>query len=89
MKTLEAIITKFDGEDILIADGFDEAVIGIEESTMRLIYSITKCLEILETQGMNDEDALEYFYFNVQGAYVGEQTPIFCFDDFNDIQNEK
>jgi hypothetical protein len=85
MKTLDAIITKFYGEDILIADGFDEAVIGIEESTMRLIYSITKCLDIIESQGMTDEDALEYFYFNVQGAYVGEQTPIFCFDDFTDI----
>jgi len=34
---------------------------------------------------MPDEDALEYFYFNVQGAYVGEQTPIFCFDDFKDV----
>ena len=65
MKTLEAIITKFYGEDILIADGFDDAVIGIEEISMRLIYSITKCLEILESQGMPDEDALEYFYFNV------------------------
>jgi len=85
MKTLEAIITKFYGEDILIADGFDDAVIGIEEISMRLIYSITKCLEILESQGMSDEDALEYFYFNVQGSYVGENTPIFCFDDFTDV----
>ena len=85
MKTLEAIITKFYGEDILIADGFDDAVIGIEEISRRLIYSITKCLEILESQGMPDEDALEYFYFNVQGSYVGENTPIFCFDDFTDV----
>lgn len=87
MTILEAIITKFDGEEIIIADGFDEAVIGIEESTMRLIYSITKCLDILESQGMTDEDALEHFYFKVQGSYIGEQTPIFCFDNFNDIQN--
>lgn len=87
MTILEAIITNFDGEEIIIADGFDEAVIGIEESTMRLIYSITKCLDILESQGMTDEDALEHFYFNVQGSYIGEQTPIFCFDNFNDIQN--
>jgi hypothetical protein len=85
MKILEAIITRFYGEDILIADGFDDAVIGIEESTMRLVYSISKCLEILESQGMPDEDALEYFYFNVQGSYVGEQTPIFCFDDFKEL----
>jgi hypothetical protein len=29
---------------------------------------------------MSDEDAFEYFYFNVSGAYVGEKTPIWCSD---------
>lgn len=86
MKTLEAIVTKFYGEDIVIADGFDEAVIGIEENTMRLIYSVTKCLEIIEAEGIPEEEALEYFYFNVHGSYIGEQTPIFCFDDFKDVE---
>ena len=85
MKTLEAIITKFYGEDILIADGFDEAVIGIEESTMRLVYSVTKCLEIIEAKGMPEEDALEYFYINVKSAYIEDNTPIFCFDDFKEV----
>ena len=85
MKTLEAIVTKFYGEEILIADGFDEAVIGIEENTMRLIYSVTKCLEIIEAEGIPEEEALEHFYFNVHGSYIGEQTPIFCFDDFKDV----
>ena len=85
MGVLQQILERFDGEEILIADGFDEAVIGIEESTMRAIYSITKCLNILEADGMSDEDALEYFYFNVESAYVGEKTPIFCFDDFKNL----
>jgi len=26
------------------------------------------------------EDAIEHFYYNVEGAYMGEQTPIFCND---------
>lgn len=30
---------------------------------------------------MNHEEALEYFDFNVDGAYVGEQTPIFVEDE--------
>ena len=85
MDILKSILERFDGEEILIADNFDEAIIGIEESSMRVINSITKCLEILEADGMSDEDALEYFYFNVQGSYVGEKTPIFCFDDFKNI----
>jgi hypothetical protein len=27
--------------------------------------------------GMEYDEALEYFDFNIAGAYVGEQTPIF------------
>jgi hypothetical protein len=30
---------------------------------------------------MNEEEAVEYFDFNVKGAYMGEKTPIWCIDD--------
>jgi hypothetical protein len=76
---LDNIIEKYDGELFLKADGFDEAIIGVDETTMRLIYSISKCIEIL-CRDMEQEDALEYFYYNVSGSYVGEQTPIWCDD---------
>ena len=78
---LEKIIEQYDEEVFLKADGFDEAIIGVEESTMRLIYSISKCVEILR-RDMNEEDALEHFYYNVSGSYMGEKTPIWC-DDFD------
>jgi hypothetical protein len=68
--------------DILIADGFNEAIIGIDQSSYRIIYSMRKCLEILIGEGMTYEDALEHFHYNVSGAYVGEQTPIWCDDTF-------
>ena len=29
---------------------------------------------------MDYEEAIEYFDFNIQAAYVGEQTPIWCMD---------
>ena len=66
---------------MLKADGFDAAVIGVEESTMRLIYSVSKCLDILQ-QDMSEIDALEYFTYNVSGSYVGEKTPIWCWDNY-------
>lgn len=76
-------ITEYYYEDeILKADGFDEAVIGVEERTMRLIYSVRKCIEILVLGGMSVEEAIEYFDFNTRGAYVGEKTPIWCDDMF-------
>ena len=78
---LDRILEAMPDEMLLKADGFDEAVIGIDSSSMRLIYSVTKCIEIL-MRDMSEEDALDHFSFNVSGAYVGEQTPIWCEDFF-------
>lgn len=80
---LEHIICNYDDEEFLTADGFDDAVIGLDENSMRIIYSVKKCIDILIEDGSTYEDAIEFFNFNVSGAYVGEKTPIWCFDDFN------
>jgi hypothetical protein len=77
---LDVILEEYQDEQMLTADGFDEAVIGIDYNSNRLIYSVKKCIEILESQGMTQEDALEYFEYNVGSAYVGELTPIWCKD---------
>jgi len=78
MNMLEEILENHPDKTFLKADGFDEAIIGLDETSGRLIYSVTKCIECLMGQGMTDEEASEYFYYNVSGAYMGEQTPIFC-----------
>jgi len=80
--TIDSILENYDDETFLKADGFDSAVIGIDESSMRLIYSVSKCIELLVNGGMKEDEALEYFDFNVSGAYVGEKTPIWCQDFF-------
>jgi hypothetical protein len=77
---LENILDWFSEDELLIADGFNDAIIGIDESSMRIIYSISKCIEIL-MQEMSEEDALEYFNYNVCNAYVGDKTPIWCNDN--------
>jgi hypothetical protein len=66
-------------DEMLFADGFDDALIGyIERAGMPSIacYDKYKCIDILAND-MPYEDAFEYFYFNVVGAYVGENTPCF------------
>ena len=78
---LNQLIENYSDEELIIADGFDLAIIGIDDDTMRIIYSMKKCIEIL-TESMNEEEALEYFYYNVKGSYVGEKTPIWCIDYF-------
>ena len=81
MSILESIIERYEDETFLKADGFDDAIIGVDDVSMRLIYSVSKCIKILE-KDMTYTEALEYFDFNVSGAYVGEKTPIWCNDDF-------
>jgi hypothetical protein len=80
---LDEILKVYNNDEILLADGFDEAVVGIEPTTLRIIYSIPKMVGILvEKDGMSDEDAIEYLEYNTFSAYVGEQTPIYIEDDF-------
>ena len=79
---LDKILEYFPEEDLLKAEGFNDAIIGLDNSNMRLIYSKSICIEILMSDGMTEEDALEYFEFNVSSAWVGDMTPIWCLDDF-------
>jgi|TARA_R100000278_G_scaffold122065_1_gene107366 hypothetical protein len=78
---IDSIIENYYEEEFLKADGFDAAIIGVEENSMRLIYSVSKCLDILQ-EDMSEIDALEYFTYNVSGSYVGEKTPIWCWDNY-------
>tara|TARA_R110000796_G_scaffold162503_2_gene279298 strand:- start:9631 stop:9885 length:255 start_codon:yes stop_codon:yes gene_type:complete len=83
---LKEILEQYDDEEILVADGFDEAVIGIATDFIdqpRLIYSVNKCIDILMNRDeMDYTDAMEYFTYNVSGAYI-ENCPIWCWDDFD------
>jgi len=81
---LDDVCERYPDEEFMSADGFENAILGVEEHSMVLIYSVNKCIEILMEQGMTYEEALEYFSFNVSGAYMGEKTPIWCEDDFKD-----
>lgn len=66
----------------LQADGFEDALIGfawpLDTGVKVAVYDRNKCVEILqERDGMSEIDAIEFFDFNVSGAYVGEHTPMF------------
>lgn len=65
--------------EILLADGFEDALIGYAEilSNVVAVYDRPKCIEILRSQGMSEGEAHEYFEENVIGAYLGERTPAF------------
>jgi hypothetical protein len=84
MTTSEAIlILKDRDEKFLLADGLEEAFIGIGYAfhTPIAIYSKKKAIKCLEKEGMDTEQALEFFDYNIAGAYVGDQTPVFLQDE--------
>lgn len=80
-KTMRRLVDDYadnlgDGE-MLVADGFDAAIIGVTEACEpTVVYDWDKCVEILR-KDMSEEDAIEHMSFNVTGAYVGPRTPIF------------
>jgi Ni,Fe-hydrogenase III large subunit len=59
----------------------DEAIIGVAEEFTgnRIVYSKNKVLEILQ-RDMSEEDAIEYYYYNILGLYASEQNPVFLVD---------
>jgi hypothetical protein len=64
--------------ELLTADGFDRAIVGVVQrmDTMAICYDKNKVIEIL-MEDMSYEDAIEYFEYNIAGAWVGESTPFF------------
>jgi len=72
---LEVFVEIHGDPGTLKADGFDDCIVGID-SKQRLVYDIDKIVGSL-AQDMDYEDALEFFYYNIEGAYMGEHTPVF------------
>ena len=67
--------------EAMLADGFDDAILGVcvqFGSEPVAAYDFNKCVEILmERDGMEREEAIDFINFNVVGAYVGLNTPVF------------
>ena len=88
-KILDRILEAYSEEEFLkVGEGennkFDDAVIGLSEGfnePLRLIYSVSKMLEILENE-MTPEEALGHFTNNISGSYMGEKTPVWCWDTY-------
>ena len=67
--------------EAMLADGFDDAILGMcvqFGSEPVVAYDFNKCVEIImERDGMEREEAIDFINFNVVGAYVGLSTPVF------------
>lgn len=79
--TREEILERFDeDEELMFMDGYDDCIVGIVERFGQapiICYDKFKILESLVKDGMTEEEAEEFFYFNQIGAWVGDRTPCF------------
>lgn len=69
-----------DRAGLLKLDGFDDCYLGVGESygeQPALIYDYEKIMDKLKQDGMSEEEAVEYYDFNILGSYVGEKMPVF------------
>ena len=83
--TREEIVNLYEDEEFVFADGFDDCIIGVAERFGQpsvVSYSKSKIIRSLQTE-MSEEEAYEFFHYNILGAYVGERTPIFI-DELDD-----
>ena len=67
------------GRETIFVDGFDMAIMGITEvdEGYKVCYDIGRILELLVLEhDMDEQEAIEYYDFNIGGAYVGPLTPI-------------
>ena len=71
---------------MLKIDGFDKALMGVAEVWVptgvgmslveKSVYDGERMVKVLMRKGMTEEEAREYISFNVEGAYLGPETPI-------------
>jgi hypothetical protein len=79
---LTETLSDLGAEDALIMDGFDDCILGILErfgiDQPIVVYDREKVIaKLMDNDGMTHEEALEFYYFNQVGAWVGEKTPAF------------
>ena len=68
-------------ERAMLVDGHDDALAGYDTQG-RAIYFVDAIIgRLMQRDGMTQEEAIEFFDFNIAGAYVGEYTPIYMYEE--------
>lgn len=68
-------------------DGLDEAILGMVSAMVEgervntLVYSGNKIHNILQARdGMEWDEALDFIDFNIEGMYIGKDTPLIVWE---------
>ena len=72
-------------EDCLTLPEHDNAIIGMVSQSLskHVLYHIPTIIQNLVNEGMNMEDALEHFDYNIRGSSQGDSYPMFLDVELN------
>ena len=75
----EILMQQLEDNECLLAAGYESALIGITEGSNPVaVYDTDLCIKcLMEEDDMSEEEAVDFFYYNTAGSYVGEKTPIY------------
>jgi hypothetical protein len=72
-------------------DGLDDAILGqasVWKGNKRvevLVYDADLIIKVfMDRDGMSEEEANEYIVFNIEGAYIGEDTPVLVWQRYDE-----
>jgi len=70
-----------DTNEIPLALGLENAFLGLgelpESHDLIAVYDYELCIQAFMDEGMDREEAVDYFQFNTLGAYIGPLTPMY------------
>ena len=75
MTVLEKIIENYPEDTFQTMDGFDEAIIGVDECTHTLVYDKNKIIALLTRDNLewSELDVIEWYEFNVLRSVRGRE----------------
>lgn len=75
----EELMQQLEQYECLLASGYDSALIGITEGPNPVaVYDTDLCIKcLMEEDDMSEEDAVEFFYYNTAGSYMGNKSPVY------------
>jgi hypothetical protein len=72
-------------------DGLEDAILGqasVWNGNKRvevLVYDADLMIKVfMDRDGMSEEEANEYIVFNIEGAYIGEDTPVLVWQRYDE-----
>lgn len=73
------LVEELENQNLLVMDGYDDCILGLGRRFDQtfVVYDQKKVIAKLMTEGMTEEEALEFHDYNQVGAYMGEGTPAF------------